>query len=239
VPVALCSLAPAATIFSSGGPYGWPQGPTGTEVFAGRSAAIRFTPAHDCTLSSCSVWIMSSAPAGEECAPTVVVSVRADAGEAAGPEAQAVESWTRGISGAEPVLVNFASVDAPVLLGGRSYWLVAEAVTQSGRSPVWNSAPDVSGVVGVNAGAQTAWTIGSGPALAAVIDGAIIGCGSSDFDGDGDSATGADIEAFFACLAGDCCAACDPLGADFNNDGDGATDADVEAFFRVLAGGAC
>jgi hypothetical protein len=62
-------------------------------------------------------------------------------------------------------------------------------------------------------------------------------CGTSDFDGDGDSATDADIEAFFACLAGNCCATC--RTADFDGDGDSATDADIEAFFRVLAGGTC
>ena len=64
-------------------------------------------------------------------------------------------------------------------------------------------------------------------------------CGTSDFDGDGDSGTDADIEAFFACLAGQCCATCFPGGADFNVDGDSGTDADIEAFFRVLAGGNC
>jgi predicted outer membrane repeat protein len=57
-----------------------------------------------------------------------------------------------------------------------------------------------------------------------------------DYDGDGDVATDADIEAFFACLAGNCCPACAP---DFDGDGDVATDADIESFFRVLAGGAC
>ena len=62
-------------------------------------------------------------------------------------------------------------------------------------------------------------------------------CGSADFNHDGDSATDADIEAFFACLAGDCCATCDT--ADFNGDGDSGTDADIESFFRVLAGGPC
>ena len=46
-----------------------------------------------------------------------------------------------------------------------------------------------------------------------------------------------DIEAFFSCLAGNCCASCE--SADFNNDGDVATDRDIESFFRVLAGGAC
>jgi hypothetical protein len=65
------------------------------------------------------------------------------------------------------------------------------------------------------------------------------GCGNSDFNGDGDFGTDADIEAFFACLAGSCCATCWSGGSDFNGDGDFGTDADIEAFFRVLAGGNC
>jgi aminopeptidase N len=64
-------------------------------------------------------------------------------------------------------------------------------------------------------------------------------CATSDFDGDGDAGTDADIEAFFACLAGSCCPTCWHLGADFDADGDSGTDADIEAFFRVLAGGNC
>jgi hypothetical protein len=62
-------------------------------------------------------------------------------------------------------------------------------------------------------------------------------CGSADFDGDGDVGTDADIEAFFACLAGSCCPTCG--SADFDGDGDTGTDADIEAFFRVLGGGNC
>jgi hypothetical protein len=64
-------------------------------------------------------------------------------------------------------------------------------------------------------------------------------CSSADFDGDGDSGTDADIESFFACLAGTCCPSCYAGGADFNADGDSGTDADIESFFRVLAGGPC
>ncbi len=64
-------------------------------------------------------------------------------------------------------------------------------------------------------------------------------CGTADFDGDGDIGTDADIEAFFACLGGNCCTLCFPGGADFNGDGDIGTDADIEAFFRVLGGGSC
>jgi hypothetical protein len=62
-------------------------------------------------------------------------------------------------------------------------------------------------------------------------------CWSADFDGDGDTGTDADIEAFFACIAGNCCAACG--STDFNSDGDASTDLDIESFFRLLAGGNC
>jgi glucose/arabinose dehydrogenase len=66
---------------------------------------------------------------------------------------------------------------------------------------------------------------------------AALSVNSADFDNNGDSGADADIEAFFACLAGNCCATCG--SADFNADGDTGTDADIEAFFRVLAGSSC
>ena len=62
-------------------------------------------------------------------------------------------------------------------------------------------------------------------------------CFDADFDNDGDTATDADIEAFFACLAGSCCTTC--FTSDFDGDGSPATDADIEAFFRSLSGGGC
>jgi YVTN family beta-propeller protein len=64
-------------------------------------------------------------------------------------------------------------------------------------------------------------------------------CGTADFDCDGDVGTDADIESFFACLAGTCPAPPCQSTADFNGDGDVGTDADIEAFFRVLGGGDC
>jgi probable HAF family extracellular repeat protein len=64
-----------------------------------------------------------------------------------------------------------------------------------------------------------------------------LSCGSADFDGDGTAGSDSDIEAFFACLAGNCCLTCG--SADFNGDGDVGTDSDIEAFFRVLGGGSC
>jgi|GEM_PF-3605943 len=73
----------------------------------------------------------------------------------------------------------------------------------------------------------------------AVLTAKVPRCGTADFDNDGDVGTDADIEAFFACLGGNCCATCDAGGSDFNADGDVGTDADIESFFRVLGGGPC
>jgi hypothetical protein len=64
------------------------------------------------------------------------------------------------------------------------------------------------------------------------------GCCRADYNGDGDIGTDADIQAFFECLGGNCCATCPP-NADFNCDGDVGTDADIQSFCRVLAGGSC
>jgi len=64
-------------------------------------------------------------------------------------------------------------------------------------------------------------------------------CGSTDFDGDGDSGTDADIEAFFAVIGGQACPTGTCGSTDFDGDGDEGTDADIEAFFIVLGGGAC
>jgi hypothetical protein len=75
------------------------------------------------------------------------------------------------------------------------------------------------------------------PCATVVSSPARIRSNSPDFNGDGDLGTDADIEAFFACLAGNCCALCG--SADFNGDGDLGTDADIESFFRVLGGGPC
>jgi hypothetical protein len=60
---------------------------------------------------------------------------------------------------------------------------------------------------------------------------------ANDYDGDGAVGTDADIQAFFACLAGECCPTCG--GPDFDGDGQNGTDADIAAFFLALAGEGC
>lgn len=57
--------------------------------------------------------------------------------------------------------------------------------------------------------------------------------GPADPNCDGDLGTDADIDAFFACLSGHCCATCT---ADFNGDGDLGTDSDIAAFWAAFGG---
>jgi hypothetical protein len=100
----------------------------------------------------------------------------------------------------------------------------------------WDISPDGRVIVGAAIDAE-----GQPQGFIATLYGPPIGsgCSTADFDNDGDSGTDADIEAFFACLSGNCCQTCWHLGPDFDGDGDSGTDADIEAFFRVLSGGNC
>jgi hypothetical protein len=66
-----------------------------------------------------------------------------------------------------------------------------------------------------------------------------VGCDWADFNCDGDVGTDEDIDAWNACLSGNCPGAPCPNDADFDNDGDVGTDSDIEAFFRVLSGHPC
>jgi Protein of unknown function (DUF1565). len=125
------------------------------------------------------------------------------------------------IAGVNPLLAS------PLPAPGASYQIPPNSpTTGAGHAPV------------LTPGAYNGRCYAPTPSIGAY-EGAVVGvgCGTADVNNDGDAGTDADIEAFFACLAGNCCATC--WTADFNDDGDVGTDADIEAFFRVLAGGSC
>jgi hypothetical protein len=153
-----------------------------------------------------------------------------------------------------------SKIDGPIvqaLTAGVYYLAITDYNTDardSGNALIWANtpftgvrAPDGPGA----ANPLSAWDTGGGDSGTYTIlltggngDGCVPTCpgnecGSQDYNGDGDFGTDADIEAFFACLGGSCCATCFCQGSDFNGDGDFGTDADIEAFFRVLAGGNC
>lgn len=125
--------------------------------------------------------------------------------------------------------------------GGARWFLIARDLPAASRAYEWrlpasNGIPDVRlRVVAKDLRFQN--TSAESPPFAITPAPWSTPCGTADFNQDGDVGTDLDIEAFFACLAGNCCATC--YTADFNADGDVGTDADIEAFFRVLAGGSC
>jgi probable HAF family extracellular repeat protein len=131
-----------------------------------------------------------------------------------------------------------AGVIACIWQQGIGWRTVQEALSQAGlQTSGWGltSALTISdnGMViaglGLNPqGVQEGWI--------AVLPHAPPPCPSADFNNDGDVGTDGDIEAFFACLGGNCCLFCG--SADFNGDGDVGTDADIETFFHVL-GSSC
>jgi len=133
-------------------------------------------------------------------------------------------------------------------------WTPAETVgpAGAGTSGGWLPASFTLASKGLAPTAQVrvrfiAGDLGTGSLIEAAVDDVrIVGkscenpsCGDTDFDGDGDAATDADIEAFFSVIGGLGCptASCD--STDFDGDGDEGTDADIEAFFRVIGGGPC
>jgi hypothetical protein len=142
------------------------------------------------------------------------------------------------VLGTANAVLNTVSYDGRIAAGTNLVWVKgAGAFTLNAYCLLHGlSGAGIGEIVGMSAnGRVMAEKLGGSHASTIIID--LGSCGSADFNHDGDAATDADIEAFFRCLAGDCCPLCD--SADFNYDGDAATDSDIEAFFRVLGGGSC
>jgi hypothetical protein len=156
------------------------------------------------------------------------------------PETHSIEPYSGGATLNTSGLAGFQDSDSFYItdgvksaigsFSGKSGSMLTGVVLQSAFAPGARILPYYADLHLSRAGAEHAADVMWAPIVAAA------NC-SADFDGDTDIATDADIEAFFACLAGHCCPTCE--SADFNGDGDAATDADIEAFFRVLAGGSC
>jgi len=135
-------------------------------------------------------------------------------------------TFTAAASGSSPITFAWRRNGIPVVNGGSISGATTDTLT-------------INPVAVANAGSYDVLVsngCGSVPSTSATLT-VTSPCGSPDFDGDGDAGTDLDIEAFFACLGGDCCATCG--SPDFDGDGDAGTDLDIEAFVRVLGGGAC
>jgi probable HAF family extracellular repeat protein len=142
-----------------------------------------------------------------------------------GGPGQVAAIWDQGIRGYSHCGPSWTSV---------ADHLAANGVSTTGWSLTVALGMDPTGTrivgYGINPSGQTqAWT-------ATLYTPPSSQCGTADYNCDGDVGTDADIESFFACLAGSCPPPPCCSDADYNGDGDVGTDADIEAFFRVLAG---
>jgi hypothetical protein len=132
----------------------------------------------------------------------------------------------------QPITAPIASVNVTVVPGGSGVVAVGP-VTNEGQGVYLVQLSDVDHTAGTD---HLIITVDDSTRKVVLMPqtAVIVGRCAADFDGDGNIGNDADIAAFFACLAGNCCATC--LTADFDNDGDIGTDADIEAFFRALVG---
>jgi hypothetical protein len=131
--------------------------------------------------------------------------------------------------------VNWVYAPLTATLAPARYWIRIEAADPINYSGSINFG--FAGLQSKSRGSSGVFTAPASPIALRIIRAP--SCGTADFNCDGDVGTDADIESFFACLAGTCPPAPCTNNADFNADGDIGTDADIEAFFRVLAGGSC
>jgi len=178
--------------------------------------------------------------AGQVIVPVGVTSHQCTFARASLTSGGFIATWFESDNAGVASVVRSAKLNAA---DGTTAW--ASPITTVNSSQAAKSRLDV---VAASAGGPTIATYGDGGVTNVIAsrinDDGTIGpaaptCGTSDFNGDSDFGTDADIEAFFACLAGNCCPTCFVGGSDFNQDGDFGTDADIESFFRVLGGGPC
>jgi hypothetical protein len=243
---ALAAISPPAkadTVFMTDDPGGF-FGYIGFDVFTQQSVAARFMPSSEYTLDTVSIWFMSNDFDGAT-PQTVTITLRTDTdpgGEYNSiPSDQILETWTAdtGAVGWTPILVPFDSHSHPALHDGQRYWFVAESTIGPGVNPIWVWSAQGNEFTATNSGPGTPWNSGPGAAIGIRVEGTPAHTCSADFDCDGAWGTDADLESFFACIAGACPPPPCTSSADYNGDGDVGTDADIEAFFRVLAGGHC
>jgi len=182
--------AQARIIFETDDPFGGFLGVNGFDVFQNQSVGQRITVDADYQLTSVSVWFWNNDDAGRTDAP-VTLTVRTDSGDpnCTTPGGTILDTmvFQVGQTGfANPILITLASVNAPVLQKGQSYWIVAESPdAPPALDPVWATASPGSGVMAFTDFNTGLWQCGglSGN-TAMIIEGALVGGITGDLNND-------------------------------------------------------
>lgn len=196
---ALAAVAPADTVYQTGGPFGGFFGLWGADVSAMQSVAVRFVPTATRELDRIGIWFMSNAGSTY---PTVTLELRADLtqGNVSVPAATVLESWQFSLVtlGWNPVQHWRDSKTRPILQAGTRHWVVARSSAPNGFNPVWNFAASGNSFNAFTSSTspETWQPGGSGAALCIEVQGDVP-TNPADLDGDG-SVGPADLSALLA-----------------------------------------
>lgn len=141
---ATCGVARADVVFTTLGPFGGFFGLWGADLTPQQSAAERFIPAGDFTLTDARLWLMNNS---DTAFGAVKLRLELDAtevgmGGVSRPSGIALEEWNFNIQtvGWNPVQHTVSSAVHSPLRSGRKYWIVASSPAANGQNPVWNFA---------------------------------------------------------------------------------------------------
>lgn len=196
----VAGVASAAIVFTTNGPFGGFFGLWGADLFPQQSAAERFIPGANYTLTDARIWLMNNSDASYG---PVKVRVEVDAldagmGGVSRPSGIALEEWNFNIQtlGWNPVQHTMTSVARPALRTGRKYWIVASSTAASGGNPVWNFASSGNAYTALLQPNGT-WGAGSSAALTLTVNGAPGAPLKGDMDRNG-SVNAKDLAAFLS-----------------------------------------
>lgn len=217
-----CAVARADVVFTTLGPFGGFFGLWGADLMPQQSAAERFIPTADFTLTDARVWLMNNSDTahGAVTLRLEIDALDAGLGGVSRPSGVALEQWTFTIKtlGWNPVQHTVTSVARPALRAGRKYWLVASSPAANGQNPVWNFASNGNAYNAILQSNGT-WNAGNAAALTLTVNGAAGAPRRGDINRDG-TVGPKDIAAMLSAWG-----ASQPVAGDADTNQDGVVDA--------------
>ena len=219
---ATCGVARADVVFTTLGPFGGFFGLWGADLTPQQSAAERFIPAGDFTLTDARLWLMNNS---DTAFGAVKLRLELDAtevgmGGVSRPSGIALEEWNFNIQtvGWNPVQHTVSSAVHSPLRSGRKYWIVASSPAANGQNPVWNFASSGNAYNAILQPNGT-WAAGNAAALTLTVNGAAGAPKRGDINRDG-TVGPKDIAAMLSAWG-----ASQPVAGDADANQDGVVDA--------------
>lgn len=186
--LAVCSLASAAVVFTTLGPFGGFFGLWGADLNPQQRVAERFIPTADHTFDDARVWLMNNSGStyGQVTLRLELDATEVGLGGVSRPSGVVLEQWTFDIQtlGWNPLQHAVTSVARPALRAGRKYWIVASSPAPNNQNPVWNFASSGNEYTAISQ-LDGSWGAGSSAALTLTVNGTPGAPKRGDIDRDG------------------------------------------------------